>query len=373
MYYTFVSYSNRYEIIKKGRDNFMGRIIKDGVMYAGGVTSAKSIKYDNSVSGLDATNIKEAIDKLAAGDAGAITLTQAEFDALSEEEQNNGTYYITDDEDDFMIGEAELIYYDNTNSGLEAEDVQGAVDEIANGYLPLSGGTLTGKSIYFNNGMGTVYANDVGNISMVSHAAIQDDWVNCREFALHSMNEDPNIANALDLVSVVDGSAKFYKIYGEHNKDMMPFLPLEGGTLTGYLGFGNSHGLLEGFSEHVALMSKADPSTSGANMRAILLRNSNATDLVNALMLQVKDANSVQTNYRLYGEHNYPILDNTETGHTFDGVKLITANALKVALNRTVGVSAAETNYSHYKARGIALVTSAPSSLNNGCCAFVYQ
>ena len=108
----------------------MGRIIKDGIMYAGSVTNAKSIRYDNSDSNLDATNIKDAIDELASGDAGAITLTEEEYEALSEEEQNTGTYYIIDD-DDGMFSEAELIVYYNDKSGLVSENVQDAIDEIS--------------------------------------------------------------------------------------------------------------------------------------------------------------------------------------------------------------------------------------------------
>ena len=42
-------------------------------------------------------------------------------------------------------------------------------------------------------------------------------------------------------------------------------------------------------------------------------------------------------------------------------------------LNRSSRVNDANTAYTTYMARGIALVTSAPSSLANGCCAFVYQ
>lgn len=42
-------------------------------------------------------------------------------------------------------------------------------------------------------------------------------------------------------------------------------------------------------------------------------------------------------------------------------------------LNRTTAVNAADTNYTTYMGRAIALVTAAPSSLTNGCCAFVYE
>ena len=52
---------------------------------------------------------------------------------------------------------------------------------------------------------------------------------------------------------------------------------------------------------------------------------------------------------------------------------LITANTLLVALNRNTSVGNADTAYAAYMARGIALLTSAPVSLENGCCAFIYQ
>ena len=42
-------------------------------------------------------------------------------------------------------------------------------------------------------------------------------------------------------------------------------------------------------------------------------------------------------------------------------------------LNRTSLITGSDTAYTTYMARAIALVTSAPSSLTNGCCAFVYS
>lgn len=41
-------------------------------------------------------------------------------------------------------------------------------------------------------------------------------------------------------------------------------------------------------------------------------------------------------------------------------------------LNRDVAVDAADTGYSAYRARGIALLTAVPSSMVNGTCAFIY-
>ena len=74
----------------------MGLIIKNGIRYFG----------DNSVE-----------------------LTQAQYDALSQEEKLNGTtYYITDGQN---ITTASAVSYNNTASGLTATDVQGAIDEVS--------------------------------------------------------------------------------------------------------------------------------------------------------------------------------------------------------------------------------------------------
>ena len=170
------------------------------------------------------------------------------------------------------------------------------------GALPISGGTLTGNHVWLNDGDVQIYG-DGNNVVLTSQ--VEKSASNMRQLALYNSNR-MDLSRALYVKDVVDGTTNNYIIYGEHNKDNMPFLPLSGGTMSGYLGFGNGHGLLEGFSEHVALLSKADTTTSSANMRAILLRNSNTTDLVNALLLQEKDTNSVQTNYKLFGQHNKP-------------------------------------------------------------------
>ena len=43
----------------------MGKIIKDGIQYAGSVSTAKRIKYDNKASGLNANSVQNAIDEIA--------------------------------------------------------------------------------------------------------------------------------------------------------------------------------------------------------------------------------------------------------------------------------------------------------------------
>lgn len=87
---------------------------------------AEDIVYDNTSTSLTSNNVQDAIDELARG--AVIELTLAQYNALTPEEQNNGTiYYIIDDEGNAL---AEDIYYDNTSSNLTSTNLQDAVDEI---------------------------------------------------------------------------------------------------------------------------------------------------------------------------------------------------------------------------------------------------
>ena len=71
----------------------------------------------------------KAADAKAVGEAIGIEITQAEYDALSDEEKASGAYWITDADANF--GNAGMIPYNNTTSGLSATNVQGAIDEVA--------------------------------------------------------------------------------------------------------------------------------------------------------------------------------------------------------------------------------------------------
>ena len=75
-------------------------------------------------------------------------LTQAQYDALSEAEKNNGmTYYISDGEGGGGGSTtAAQVSYSNTQSGLSATNVQGAIDELRTlqlGSLAIVSGTLS--------------------------------------------------------------------------------------------------------------------------------------------------------------------------------------------------------------------------------------
>lgn len=59
-----------------------------------------------------------------------VALTQAEYNALSTAQKNNGNFYCITDADPSYFS-AENIDYDNTDSGLSATNVQNAIDEVA--------------------------------------------------------------------------------------------------------------------------------------------------------------------------------------------------------------------------------------------------
>lgn len=80
---------------------------------------------DDQLAGAGAVKELSEDVKNAAG----IEITQAEYDALSDEEKANGTYWITDADTNFA--NAGMIPYSNTASGLGATNVQGAIDEVA--------------------------------------------------------------------------------------------------------------------------------------------------------------------------------------------------------------------------------------------------
>lgn len=96
------------------------------------VARAKHIWLD------DDTNLQKAIDDGLIGGGGdsSVTLTQQEYEALSEEQKLGGLYYTYDTKRIYKNGvqygasDAEGIGYNNAESGIQATTVQGAIDKV---------------------------------------------------------------------------------------------------------------------------------------------------------------------------------------------------------------------------------------------------
>lgn len=122
-----------------------GKIIRNGIVYSGG-GGGYDIEY----------------------------LTQAEYDALPESKLTNGVEYrITDSNP--PAPEAKDMGYDNSESGLEAETVQDAIDEVQNDVSSLNESLGIIKSYASSINNVTITANKPGTVDIV----IPDykDWI----------------------------------------------------------------------------------------------------------------------------------------------------------------------------------------------------
>lgn len=87
--------------------------------------------------------------------ANMVALTQAEYNALTTAQKNNGNFYFITDADPSYFS-AGNIDYDNTNSGLTATNVQSAIDEVKDDIpvnateLPISGSDSTNIKAYID-------------------------------------------------------------------------------------------------------------------------------------------------------------------------------------------------------------------------------
>ena len=128
----------------------------------------------------------------------SIEITQVEYDELvrSNSVKKDVTYYITDSKDE---GDASLVKYDNTESGLEATDVQSAIDEVTN-------------SISEQNENLTVRYNPETDMFQVY---FNGAWVNAIKAYAQSENWFPNICT--DSTNIFGEVSFVNKANGSHN------------------------------------------------------------------------------------------------------------------------------------------------------------
>lgn len=127
-----------------------------------GSGDAEDISYDNTTSGLTATNVQAAIDEVKADipdDATDIgySNTQSGLSAT--------TVQAAIDE----VSKAEGIKYNNTTSGLTATNVQAAVDELA--VAPPAGIKIGSSTATFTDSVGTIQ-NAVSNTRETARSAL---------------------------------------------------------------------------------------------------------------------------------------------------------------------------------------------------------
>lgn len=114
----------------------MAAISIDGTPMTALPSDADQINYDNTSSGLSATEVQDAIDELALEKKDEyVTITYAQWQSLTPAQQAAKDYYISDYPSSAIT--AGNVSYDNSSSGMVANNVQSAVDELKSGITNL--------------------------------------------------------------------------------------------------------------------------------------------------------------------------------------------------------------------------------------------
>lgn len=180
-------------------EDFNGR--SGNVTPTAGDYNGAQVTYDNTVSGLAATDIQAAVDELAAAPGGVTsfntrtgavvpaasdyTAAQVDFDDTvaqtgSSDVQGALEYVAT------RGSSAALTTYDNTQSGLTATNVQAAIDEVANDVLSSGVASFNGRTGAVNPAIGDYDLTELGDVAISTPAqdevlkydAVSQKWIN---------------------------------------------------------------------------------------------------------------------------------------------------------------------------------------------------
>ena len=169
-----------------------GKYIRGGVNFSH--DTAESVSYDNTNSGLTATDTQAAIDELASGAGGHVIvddgdteltqraklkfegvyssdnatdeetnvavvreMTEAQYALLTDDEKKG--IILTENDRNPSLLTGDMIGYDNTTSGLVATDIQDAIDELANG-VTVKRYRLTHTSFTWSDGSASFVSNE---------------------------------------------------------------------------------------------------------------------------------------------------------------------------------------------------------------------
>lgn len=137
----------------------------------------------------------------------------------------------------------------NTNTIWEQVNINtGDISDIKQGYLPLTGGTVTGRVYISQSGPLSMFnvGNDDSMGVITIHAGIPDEYVSlqCSQDNILEVSGGLSVFEGVTAKSfVIDNGTNDYvllagggtKLLSEISSDMSGYLPLEGGTLTGDL------------------------------------------------------------------------------------------------------------------------------------------
>ena len=176
-------------------------IYKNGNIY-GGASSADDVSFDDTTSGLSATNVQDAIDEVVER---VWEGTLAQYNAITVKDPDT-VYYVTDAV--APVTSALAVTYNNSTSELSATNVQAAIDELA------QGGVVTPPAEYdstetYNAGDFVTYNDDI--YMCVTNIEEPEAWdsnhwslVDADDSYLHSIN--PKGAGSFSLNADFNGN-----------------------------------------------------------------------------------------------------------------------------------------------------------------------
>ena len=180
------------------------------------------------------------------------------------------------------------------------------------GALPITGGTLTGKTLYFDNGNARISGGE-DYMQMDVFDSPKDDS-NRRKLVVNGNKTALN--GAVVLTVREDGVDNTYTIYGGHNKPKasdIGALSIEGGTLTGQaLYLNNGIGRIQSGNSFLQL-DIFDVAKEGNNRRKLVLNGKNSGEAFNECFVLASIENGQETVKQIFGEHNKP--SGTYTGN----------------------------------------------------------
>ena len=185
--------------------------LEDNIEYwitdAGVRGSAENVSYDASASGLNAKNVQEAVDAIAAGAGNkTVYLTQEEYDALPADKlTDNVEYFIQDGETPIV---ASNVGYNGATSGIDAVNVQGAIDKVSESLNIRYNEETDMMQIYFNGNW--VNWINAGMKVFDFRKTMASDWL-CEETSVTPTGENITIASTNNNPSTCDTS--FNAIY----------------------------------------------------------------------------------------------------------------------------------------------------------------
>ena len=179
-------------------------------------------------------SVKSDLENLTAEDIGAVGTIKyvKDVDVLTLTEE--GTYYVDNGTNtpigDGKSGYVKVVPHPSTsgyctivwrtfNSNIEYVNVcvDGGWKGWTTGFLPLTGGELSGNELFLQDGKARIFSGD--NVFRLDTYSEAKNDTNRRALwmANATKSDATNIHDAFRLLDVVNGTTKLYRIYGQHN------------------------------------------------------------------------------------------------------------------------------------------------------------